>query len=218
MVQAIDDRIGAAKVVSHKMGTVISRESATALATVSFDGGSGIGQPVKCFETVVCDEGDRVGLLKVEGEWIIVGNYTLRTLAEEFMSIQYTSSNTNTSASYIDMPTGTSLTVFKVKDATKLRVKMGLSIWATAVNTSFKAGIHISNSDLSISTDVTLFERAMNPATQHADFTGGLTLSLTLPSASYLIVGRWLRNGGTGTLTMNTDDGVWIEVKEVVNS
>lgn len=218
MVAAIDARVNAAKVVSQKMGTVISRETATALAVVSFDGGSGIGQPVKCFETVICDTGDRVGMLRVEGEWVIVGNYTLRTLADEFMSIQYTSSNTNTTATYIDMPTGTSLTVFKVKDSTKLRITLGLSIWATAVNTSFKAGIHISNADLSVSTDVTLFERSMNPATQHADFTGGQTLNLTLPSASYLITGRWLRNGGSGTLTMNTDDGVWINAKEVINS
>jgi hypothetical protein len=37
-----------------------------------------------------------------------------------------------------------------------------------------------------------------------------------LPSDSYTVTGRWLRRSGTGTLTMNADDGVWIKVKEVL--
>lgn len=216
MAQLIDDQVTAGQSVSAKMGTVISRESASARAIVSFDGSSGIGQPVKCFETVICDVGDRVGLLKIEGDWIVCGNYTLRTLCDEFMSIQYTSLNTNSSTTFVDMPTGTSLPIVKVKDATNLRIFITAAMQATVTSLQFTVGANITSADGSINTDVTLFQRAFNPASTHQDWTGGTVTSLTLPAGAYNITGRWLRRSASGSMTMNADDGVSIAVKEVV--
>jgi hypothetical protein len=216
MAALINDQVDAGQSVSAKMGTVLSRETASARAIVSFDGSSGVGQPVKCFETVICDVGDRVGLLKIEGDWIIAGNYTLRTLCDEFMSIQYTSTTTTSSATFVDMPTGTSLPIVKVKDATNLRIFMTCSLSATTTSVLFTIGANITNADGSISSDVNCIVRAFNPASTHQDWSGGTVTSLSLPAGSYTITGRWLKRSGTGNLSVNTDDGVTIAVKEVV--
>jgi hypothetical protein len=216
MAALIDDQVQAGQSVSAKMGTVISRETASARAIVAFDGSSGIGQPVKCFETVICDTGDRVGLLKIEGDWIICGNYTLRTLCDEFMSIQYTSTTTTASTTFVDMPTGTVLPIVKVKDATNLRIFMTAALQATSTALLFTIGANITNADASISTDVNVIVRAFNPASTHQDWSGGTVTSLSLPADSYTITGRWLKRSGTGSLSVNTDDGVTISVKEVV--
>lgn len=216
LVELIDRRIDQSAIKPTKMGTVISRESATALAIVSFDGGSGIGQPVKCFETVVCNQGDRVGIVKLEGDWVIVGNYTLRTLGDELTSVQFVGSNTTTSATFVDMPAGSSITIFKAKDVTQFQIMIGMSGFTTVANAGFSVGANVMNSDGTINTDITLYQRAFNSAFEHHDWTGGLTTALVLPSDAYTITGRWLRRSGTGTLTMNSDNGVWIHVKEVL--
>lgn len=217
LIELIDRRIDQSALKPTKMGTVVSRESATALATVSFDGGSGIAQPVKCFDSVIVNQGDRVGLIKFEGDWAIVGNYTPRTLGDQFTSVQFASGNTTTSATFVDMPAGAALTIFKVKDVTQFQIRIGISGFTTVANTGFSVGANIENSDGSINTDVTLYQRAFNAAFEHHDWTGGVKTALTLPSDSYAITGRWLRRSGTGTLTMNSDNGVWIHVKEVID-
>jgi hypothetical protein len=216
MSKLISDQVEAGQSVTMKMGTVTSRESGSARAIVSFDGSSGIGQPVKCFASVVCDVGDRVGMAKFEGEWIIVGCYTLRTLADVFTSVQFASTNTTTSATYVDMPAGASVTLLKVLDSTQLRIEIGSSMWSTAVNTAFSVGANLVNADSTINTDITLYQRTINAASQHGDWTGGVETALVLPGGAYTVTGRWLRRSGTGTLTMNADDGVWIKVKEVL--
>lgn len=216
MASLIDDQVAAGQAVTAKMGTVISRETASARAIVAFDGSSGIGQPVKCFETVICDSGDRVGLLKIEGDWIICGNYTLRTLGDEFTSIQFSSTNMTSSTTFVDMPTGTAVSVLKVKDNTNLRIFMTASLSASVAGLQFTVGVNISNGDLSISTDLTIFQRAFNTATQHQDWSGGQVTNLSLPSDTYNLQGRWLRRSASGTMTMNVDDGVTIHVEEVV--
>lgn len=216
MRQLLDDQVAAGQSVTMKMGTVTSRETATARAIVAFDGSSGIGQPVKCFDSVICDVGDRVGMAKIEGEWIIIGCYTLRTLGDEYTSVQFASSNTTTSSSFVDMPAGASLTILKIKDTTQFRIEIGMVGFTTVANTGFSVGANVLSADGSINTDQLLYQRAWNAAFEHHDWTGGTTTALTLPGGSYTITGRWLRRSGTGTLTMNTDDGVWLKVKEVL--
>lgn len=216
MLKQIDDRIDQAQVKPTKMGTVVSRETATARATVTLDGASGLAQPVKCFETVIVDIGDRVGLIKFEGDWIIVGNYTPRTLGDVLYGFQFTSTTDITSASFVDLPSGSTTTIRKYRDVTQLAIMIIWSGYTTVANTFFAIGAAILSDDGTVNVDQLLYERAFNGQFEHQDVMGGLTTNLNLPAGGYSITARMRRTSGTGALRMNDDNSVTIQVREVV--
>src|SRR6266542_2722738 len=76
LCEIIDMRVVQAHVTITKMGTVTERDATGTRVLVSFDGSSGISQPVKCPGNIIVAEGDRVGLTKYESDWIISINYT----------------------------------------------------------------------------------------------------------------------------------------------
>lgn len=216
-VQLIDSRIDAAQVKPTKMGTVQDRESATARAIVSFDGSSGVGQPVKCFETVVVDIGDRVGLVKFEGEWIIVGNYTGRALGEVTLGINLSSQTDTTSATFVDMPTSPTAVLAKYRDLTQIAVLLGCTVFASDTTTDMEIGFNISSADGTINTDVSLTDwgHVAGPGLQSM-VVAATTTALTLPGGqAYAILGRWKRNAGAGTLSMNGHGNIFIQAREV---
>lgn len=213
-IALIDERVDAAAPPAPKVGTVISRDTASELAVVSFDGSSGIPQPVKCFETVVADVGDRVGLVKFEGEWIVVGSYAQRTLGEATTTLAYTSTSTTTSASFVDMPSSPRAVLPKYRDGTTLLITLGCSLWASATPTVVEVGVNLTFPD-GTTTDVAMFHRALNAASDHRDVYGMFVPNLTLVGGTYGVTCRWRRVSGTGTLTMDLNDSVSLNVREV---
>jgi hypothetical protein len=215
-VSLIDQRIDDAQRRVTKMGTVQDREGATARAIVSFDGSSGVGQPVKCLETVVVDIGDRVAMAKVEGEWVIIGSYQPRLWGDSLSGLQMSSTSTTTSATFVDMPTSPRATLAKYRDATQLQIFVACSMTTTVNPTVVEVGGMITLPDATTS-DQVLFKRAINAASDHRDMSGGITTpGLTLPAGAYTVTARWRRVSGTGTLTMDSNDGVTVWAREVV--
>jgi hypothetical protein len=205
-----------------KMGTVQWR-STGALAgdpgmyavTVIFDGSGGTAQEVKCFESVIVDEGDRVGVIRYEGEWIVTGNYRLRTLADASLRLQYGTSSGTTSATFVDMPSSPTASPIKVRDYTLFRISIDLSLTSTVTGTVVELGAYVASVDGTVAYDEVICKRAINAAGDHREI-GGWTTTAALVGGGYAVTGRWRRVSGTGTLNMDANDGVHLRVQEVV--
>lgn len=213
LIQAVVDD---SKVVAQKMGTVVSRATAGAAAVVSFDGSSGLGQPVKCFESVVVAPGDRVGLIKFEGDWVIVGNYSTTLWADGLQGFAFTSTSTTTSATFVDMPGSPTIAVQKARDVTQFQLNIQLSCRsAAAASTIMEFSFLIHLPDGVTTYESAIIRRVFNTADAHQDMAGGVTTNLTLPAGAYTLTARWRRVSGTGTPTTDVNDSVTMRVKEV---
>lgn len=215
-VELIDQRIDQSLVKPTKMGTVQDRETDTARAIVTFDGGAGVGQPVKCFENVVVDIGDRVGLAKLEGEWIIIGSYTPRLWGDVLVGVVLASGNTTTSATFVDVPSSPSASVVKYRDVTQLQLFIGITMTTTVSPTVVEIAANVALPD-GTNFDQVMYHRALNAPNDHRDLSGGLTtVGLTLPGGGYAITARWRRLSGSGTLTMDSNDSCTVWAREVL--
>lgn len=207
-----------------KMGTVAARSPGSVSdpdhgpnwASVTVDPG-GTPQPVKCFESVVVDVGDRVGLIKFEGEWLIVANYTLRTLGEGGFENGYSGAATTTSVTFVDMPTAPSIILPKYRDATLLRIDIWLSMYVTAQPTVIEIGASVASFDGTVDIDLFTSRRSFNAANDHRDVAGGVTTDALAGGQTYEVTARWRRISGTGVLTTDANDSITMRVREVVS-
>jgi hypothetical protein len=213
-VELIDSRVAAGWKKIVKMGTVQSRDATGARAMVSLHGSSGVAQPVKCFENVIVGVGDRVGLVKFEGDWIIVGNYTLRTLGD--VQYQASVSGTTTGAAYVDMPSSPAVTLTKYRDTTTFQITAHLSAFATVANTGTRIGVRITHVDGLVDYDENVIRFISNTASEHQSWQGSLRIATTLPAGVYTVTLRWLRLSGTGVVTVDGNDLVSLRVQEVI--
>ncbi len=223
----IDERAAAARGPQPKMGTVAWRGTISAVdpdhvgvdaAGVVFDGSSGSAQPVKCFETVIVDVGDRVGCIRYESEWIVTGSYNLRTLADAAGRI-IPSGNVNTSSTtFVDMPSSPSAIIpLKFRDATALRIEVATSMYTNVAATTGEIGANIASTDGSVSFDLALFPARMDVINAHLSYSGGSTTTATLPAGvGYAVTARYRVSSGTGQLQQNGFDIIWITAREVV--
>jgi hypothetical protein len=226
----IDSRVADAIKKTAKMGTVAGRQAGDTAgepyrywASVVFDGSSGTAMPVKCFESVIVDIGDRVGLVKFEGEWIIVGNYSLRNLGTGHLyNAAWGGANTTTAGAFVDMPLSPTLIMTKRRDHTRLRIRMDISAFTTVAGDVAEFGVAVVSEDASILYDETLFRIHLIRAGEHINGSGAVTTS-TLPGGyqedagmPYLLTPRWRRQSGTGTVTVNTLDYLTLECTEVI--
>lgn len=214
-VQLIDDRITQNTAKVTKMGTVTGRDTTGPRVLVAFDGSSGVAQPVKCPESVVVDVGDRVGLVRYESDWTVTVNHTLRTLCDAMNGLQWVSTGTTTSATFVDMPNSPSLEFIKVRDNTFLRIWAGVSMFVSASPTVATIGMHLLSGDGLVSYDETMFHRA-GQANIHHDYSSWITTGAVM-AGSYVATARWLRLSGAGTLTVDGNDSISIHIKEVVS-
>lgn len=215
-LEIIDGQVAAGRRTTTKMGTVQDRDTTGARVMVALDGSSGVPQPVKCFEGVVVQEGDRVGLVKFEADWIIVGNYTLRTLGAAQYMQEWSTNVTTSSASYTDMPTSPAVTMYKFRDATQIRIRFALSMFTTVVPSVFRIGALVSNALAGISYDQNVIKWRLDTANAHFANAGIVTTTGVLPAGLYTITARWLRISGTGNGVTNADDQISMEIEEVV--
>lgn len=206
-----------------KMGTVawwspgVSDSRGLYACGVSFDPG-GTAQPVKCFESVLVDVGDRVGLIKYESEWIVTGNYSRRELGGALYCEQFAGSATTTSATFVDMPgSPTAEVTMKYRDDSLLRVQADVSLYATVVSTVVEIAAYVASADGTVGYDEVLFRRAINEANSHRDMGGGSETAVGyVGGQGYSVTLRWRRVSGTGTLTSDTNDSAMLRVDEVM--
>jgi hypothetical protein len=213
LLALIDSRVAAGQSVDIRMGTVVQRDSDSSRVLVAFDGSTGTPQPVKCFENVLCVESDRVGLIKVQSDWVIVGNYTLYTLADVNEEFAWPSASTSTSATYTDMPNSPTATLFKMRDTTFLRISVALSMYATVAATVTEIGVNITSG--AVAYDLTVIHHVLSTANAHTSISRTVTTPTADPSDDFTVTARWLRVSGTGTLTVDSNDRISISVREV---
>lgn len=215
MRQIIDERVAADRRTVTKMGTVQSRDSTGVRAEVALDGSSGVPQPVKCFESVVVDPGDRVGLVKFESDWIIVGNYSLRGLGKGHTTFEWGSLSSTTSASYVDMPSSPEVAFAKYRDSTLLRLRCMVSAYVvTSGFTVMKVGYRLRDGDtIDYDEDVARFDLV---STNNHYGWGGIATTAALPAGNYTATARWVRVSGSGTLTVDAQDLIHMEAEEVI--
>ncbi len=213
----IDERVRAGLRLVTKMGTVTARDTTGARAMVTMDGSSGVPLPAKCFETVVVQDGDRVGLVRFESDWIIVGNYTLRTLGTAHYVQEFSSNGTVTSATYIDISSSPTVVATKYRDTTQFRVRLSMSMYATATVSIFYIGVRFNEPLTGTSFDMNIIRWPFHVANVHIGNSGTITTVGSIPAGTWTITGRWLRISGTGVGTVNSDDQISIEAEEVVS-
>jgi len=217
LLQLIDERVAVRLRSGTKMGTVQSRDSTGVRAMVAVDGSSGVPQPVKCFEHVLVDVGDRVGLVRFESDWVIVGNYSLRSLGAGHETFEWSSLSTTTSATYVDMPSSPQLSVPKYRDSTQFRVRCMISAYVTTSGfTVMKTGFRIQGGDGAVDYDMDVARFDLVSTNSHYGWGGIATTTGSLPAGNYTMTARWLRVGGSGTLTVDAQDLIHMEAEEVI--
>jgi hypothetical protein len=209
----IDSRVAAGGEVITRMGTVTQRDSSGTRVLVIFDGSTGVPQPVKCAENVLVTQDDRVLCLKVQSDWVVIGNYLLYTLADVNEDFAWPSSSTSTSAAYVDMPNSPSVTLFKMRDFTKLRIEIQMSMFVTVTGTVVEIGANVTSG--SVSYDVTVMHQVLNAASFHLPMSRTVTTPTADVSDDFTITARWLRVSGTGVMTVDSNDRISINVREV---
>ncbi len=215
MRQVIDERVLADRRTVTKMGTVQSRDSTGVRAMVALDGSSGVPQPVKCPESVVVDPGDRVGVARFEADLIIVFNYSLRSLGRGHTTFEWGSLSTTTSATYVDMPSSPELSFAKYRDSTLIRFRCMVSAYVTASGfTVMKVGYRLRDGNtIDYDEDIARFDLV---STNNHYAWGGIATTAALPAGNYTATARWLRVGGSGTLTVDAQDLIHMEAEEVI--
>lgn len=218
-VELIGNLIDSAQSRPTKMGTVTGRDMTGSRCLVVFDGSSGVAQPVKCPESVVVDNGDRVGMVRYESDWIVTINYTLQTLCDALTKFTWGGAGTTTSTTFVDMPNSPTLSFTKRRDATLLRLYVSLSMFSAATTPStFHIGMHLTSLDGVTSYDEDIIASTINTASVHAEWASWVTTA-ALPASTYTGTARWLRiaGGGTGALTVDSNDSITMHVIEVVS-
>jgi hypothetical protein len=212
----IADIAAAGNTAVTKMGTVQSRDTTGPGATVIFDGSTGTAQPVKCFESVVVATGDRVGVARYESEWIITGNYTLRSLADRSLGGSSFTGGTTTLITFVDMPGLPGLSdVMKVRDATLLRISVDLSLRVSSP-VGVEVGVRITSLDGVTNSDQALVRRIINSTNSHEEL-GGWVDTAAVAAGSYAFTMRWRRaTGSTEILTVDVNDSVSLRIQEVI--
>jgi hypothetical protein len=219
----VDSRVAAGQARTTKMGTVTYRSPGLSdtvrgvySATVVFDGSSGTAQPVKCFESVVADIGDRVGVVRYEGDWIITANYSLRTLGDGSYDGQFSPGGTTTSSTLVDMQGSPTAAAVKYRDATMLRCSLHFSSFSTVASTVVEFALQVTSNDGTVAYDEIIGRRSYNEASSHRDFGGWSDTAAVVGGQGYTATARWRRVSGTGTLTTDGNDACYIRIQEVV--
>ncbi len=214
-ISLIDARIAAYATKAAKMATVATRSPDTTSATVVFDGSSGNAQPVKCFESVVVAEGDRVGVVKFESEWIITANYSDTHLADESAQIQFSSLTDVSSTSYVDMPASPTVVYEKRRATTVMEFTVGFSARNPASITTSRVGLRVTCLEESIDYDQDVRQHVMNSINAHTYWSGTVRASSAHPVGVYTATGRWMRVAGTDVMRVDANDYVSILCREV---
>lgn len=214
LVEVAQDRVDAGATPYAKMATVVSRDSTGPGAQVIFYGSSGGTSDVKCPESVIVAEGDLVGLARFEHDWIVVINYSGRSLADEQINTAWVSLNQSTTTTFVDMPNSPAVDYIKMRDATYMRFSMQCSASGSNVANSIRLGLHVTSADGVTDYTEEVTHMVMNTTGDHYHFTGRVKAASAHPAGAYTAVAQWRRNSGTGFIQVDQNDRLFVQVRE----
>ncbi len=224
LIRIIDSRIASAQRKVVDFGTVQSRDTTGPGATVVFDG-TVDGQPVKVPGHVHCFGGDRVVMEQVKGNWVVLGTFNRRQLAESYTrAFGPGTPGTSTSASFVDQPCALVTTLTKRYDLTALRLSLISELYVTVAPTVVATAVRVAGltgtETASIFTpiDFNIGVLNFNAAGTHLAIPGfirGTNSPAGFPAGDYTITARWRRISGTGTMTQDSNDLNAVEVDEI---
>ncbi len=216
MIQVIDSRIERARRSWSDRGTVISRDATGVGATVTFDA-DGVASPVKCAGNVLCRPGDRVVLTRHGSVWVIVGMLGQTGLGEAYSKVTFGGANTaHNSTSFADLSGFTAFSFTKLYDTTSVWVSQKWMGYPSATVTGAEYGVRFVQQagDTPYSAvDIPIGRCFVNASGIHTTSTD-IDQVTTLPAGVYLVSYRIRRYVGTGTLTCDQNDQVWIRCDE----
>ncbi len=217
-IEVIDSRIAKAQQSLTAWGTVASKDTTGPGVAVLFAGDSQ-PMPVKCPASVFCRPGDAVTLTKHGKTWVIQSAFVGPGLGEAFSKVTYGAANTaHNSTSFGDLSGFTAFSFTKVYDATVLWVTQMWQGYPSATVTGAEYGVRlaqVSGSTSYTSTDVAVGRAFINTAGIHGGSTG-VERIFNVPAGVYTVSYRIRRFVGTGTLTSDQNDQVYIRMDERV--
>jgi hypothetical protein len=206
ILRAVREIVAASKKPSQRAGTVVGRDDDTAKVLVIFDGDA-LAVPVKCFANVDAFPGDRVGLVRFDSDWIIVGSFTRH--GPSIMGIRDILGVTSTSsASFVDMDGGHAFLWRKQYDETRTRITMMVSGYTNDPGSEVSYGVNIVGY-----ADVTVAHNLYSAATH--EVTSGIKIEPAFSAGYWWIYSRWRLNAGTGPVACNAADRLTVVVEEI---
>lgn len=197
----------------HKIGNLGSTaDLASTTAFVIIDGASQAVQ-VKDFTNVRPLEDDRVGLIKIDGDWIVVGKYGTEWAESSGAQGIYTSSQYNGGA-WVDLAGPLDISFTKRYDTTRVRLgaaHAGYSLNGTG-SVDMWMGLKVFNSEFSVSYPIC--RKWFATANERHAFSGFRNI-VGIPAGIYTVRATWARAGGTGTMTVDGTDAYNMEAEEV---
>lgn len=200
--QRIDDKMRLRP--DNRGGTVANRIDDTH-CLVTFDG-SAVAQPVAICGGVNVREGDRVVLVSVGADWVVIGSFT------SVLGI-----NTAGRSSAVTLPGGGGVKQYNGSSAddtdephwtftkrysnTNVQLFLSMSLYSSvATNTEARLGIHINGVDYDLS------KIYLNDTLKHLTCPTGLLYVEGIPAGEYDCYVHWRRVSGTGTLNIDVND------------
>jgi hypothetical protein len=217
MVDVARDQVDVAIARYAKMATVTGRDTSGTGAQVSFYGSDGGVSDVKCPESVIIAAGDLVGLVKYEHDWIVTVNYTPRALADEVNANPnpWASLQQSTTTTFIDMPNSPSVEYTKMRDGTVMRFAVQCSASGSNPANAIKLALHVTSNDGVTDYVEEITHMVMNVTGDHYTFTGHREAASAHPAGGYAAVVQWRRSSGTGFIQVDSNDRLYVQVREV---
>lgn len=194
-------------------GTVVSRSGSFTdpKLSVAVDW-SPVALPMKAFGNVWARAGDRVGLLRVESGWVVVGSWTPPRLGEASVQTAFPTGST-TSASYGDSPGSDQVvTLTKYWDETDVSAFTVASAFCLgSAGTSLSFAVKFVELGSTFECAYYLF----NTLSDHRTIVGGSDPIPNIPAGVHTVRLQWKRPGGAGTPSVNADDWCWLSAREI---
>jgi hypothetical protein len=225
MIQLVDARIEASKRKVVDFGTVQDRDVVGPGATVVFDG-SQDASPVKVPGHVHCFAGDRVVLQLVKGTWVVMGTFNRRQLAEASLRMFGPNpAGTSTSATFVDQPVAMSLPFSKRYDLTATAIELTTTMYMATSGGAVQTAVRVSGAPGTLTaTTFTPIDLAVgyHPFPSSPLVVAwpvyGFTRTVALPAGDYVLVPRWRRANGAGTMTQDNGHLIQLAADEIFRS
>ncbi|AGL19493.1 hypothetical protein [Actinoplanes sp. N902-109] len=203
------------------IGGRLTYRDPSGLAGLAAVDGSEQPVPVKVSGATDAREGDRVSLIRTGGYWTVVGVLSMGGMGEASTRGAASGSDTKSDAAYEDLPVVAVTAFRKLHAATAVRVAVQVSMYSTAATTKAMLGVRITGT---VATDGSAYDSGdvdvlptaylFNAANDHRPVAGAIR-HVGMPPGDYSVQIRWKRISGSGTLTVDTNDGFLVEVDEI---
>lgn len=176
----------------------------TATTTIGYEVDSlGVGNKIQSVSAIRPEVGDTVYMLRNQSDWFIIGVLGEAGHTDFFSTAP---SVATTSATFVSVSSSTTGIIHKRANDTRLRVDLYASLFATVAGTGFELSAFVNGADNVI--DNSIVDTSHQPVAMR-------TYLLGIPKGDHFMTLRIRRTGGTGTLTMNSNDYVQIDLDEV---